>query len=340
MIPRHPIRSLASSGVVAFGLLASCGLDRSAGNNGTSTDNVLTAVVVSIDSAAFGQVRPDTGAYPLLLRLNGGHLDFQKTLPGGADLRVQLDDSNALPFQVREWSIRENFGSVLVRVPRHMVWTSRRLVLYTGEGVRFNLSDSASTWNGVSNNLRTRLTTTTLADFEQDSLYALLACNCNHWYTGLSDSALQQLPILGKTVETALETDTLGPRSRVIHMRFRLLAPSKWVLIGTNLGTRFQRMNLLDSITFRARGNATLRIALEDRSTLNDTLKAWAPVTIDSVWRQYRVRPVDFLPPGTLSVGWDSIRTRVTTFTIFGMGGTDAWIDDIRFHGVGEAELR
>jgi len=322
-------------------VLAACGSDRLAGNNGTSTDNVITTAI-NIDSAAFGLERPDTGAYPLLLRLTASRIDFDRTLPDGGDLRVQLDDSSAVPFLVREWNRGERYGSVWVRLPRGTVWKSRGLRLFHGGGVRFGLSDSASTFNGVSPRLQRNLTSTLLADFEQDTLRALLPCDCNDWYGGNSLYATRWLPAYGKRIETAVETDSLGPRSRVMHLSWSGASGAEWALVGTRLGTRIQRFALLDSITFRARGNGLMRVALEDGRDTSDRSKAWAPVQLTANWRNITIRPTDFdTADPQFSSGWESVKNRVNTFTVFGIGvGTDLWIDDIRFHGIGAAELQ
>ncbi len=324
--------------LLPLALLAACGSERVAGNNGTSTDNVIT-VALSIDSATFGQERPDTGAYPLLLRFSASRIDFDRTLPDGGDLRVQLDDSSALPFEVREWNRKERVGSIWVRIPRKALWKSRDILLSHGGGVRYGLSDSLSTWNGVSAALTSRLTSVLLADFEQDTLRALLPCGCNPWYPGSEQGVTWLTPAFGSPMESTIRLDTLGPRSKVLHLSWVQSAPGQWMLAGTRLGTRLQRFTLLDSITFRARGNSKLQIALEDSRDTSDRSKAWATVQLGANWKNYTIRPSDFDPEGPYNLTWESIRTRVNTFTVFGKDGSALWIDDIRLHGIGAAEL-
>jgi hypothetical protein len=325
--------------LLPLALLAACGSERVAGNNGTSTDNVIT-VALSIDSAAFGQERPDTGAYPLLLKLSASRIDFDRTLPNGGDLRVQLDDSSALPFQIREWNRDEGIGSLWVRIPRSALWKSRDLLLSHGGGIRYGLSDPVATWNGVSAALTSRLKSVLLADFEQDTLRALLPCGCNPWYPGGELGVTWLTPAFGAPMESSLRLDTLGPRSKVLHLAWSQSAPGQWMLAGTRLGTRMQRFTLLDSITFRARGNSKLQIALEDGRDTSDRSKAWATVQLGPNWKNYTIRPSDFDPEGPYNLAWESVRTRVNTFTVFGKDGSALWIDDIRLHGIGAAELQ
>lgn len=330
------MRFLAACVVLAF-LVAGCGDDRAAGNNGTSTDNVLTARF-SVDSIALDLVRPDTGAYPLLVRLDSADLDHSKTLFGGADLQLSLDNGVSIPFALREWNRSERQGSLWARIPRDQLGRHRILKLSYGDEVYRNLSNPTAAWRGVSQTLRSRLTSVVLADFEQDTLRALLPCNCNNWYADVSPGSSLLRPAAGKPIESAIVADPLGKRTWVLHISYTA-GPNNWSLAGTRLGTQFHRMGMLDSITLRARGKGVLRVALEDgRDTLGFT-KAWAPVALDSLWKRVVIRPSDFDPPDQWNTGWQSVKDRINTFTVFGQQGTDFWVDDIVFHGVGPQDL-
>lgn len=339
----HDVRRIAFL-ACAFALVASCGdADRSAGNSGTSTDNVVTARLYSIDSIAARLERPDTGAYPLLVELDSSDIDFSKALPDGGDLLVQKDDSSALPFHFREWNQRERIASLWVRVPRADLWWHRSIRISHGGDVRWDAADSAATWKGVSAAMRSRVTSFTIADFEQDSAFALLPCQCNRWYVGWSSDATLYSPYKTHAVEPAIAYDA-ERKSRALHLVWSA-SISGWVLFGTRLGTTWHRLASLDSVVFWAKGNGAIRIAFEDRadsSGLNssDLRKAWANVDLSPVWKRYSVRPSDFLPPDQWNVGWPAIRERSNTFTVFGVTGSEFWIDDIQFHGISRFELR
>lgn len=330
------MRSLPAWAGLAL-LLAGCGDDRSAGNNGTSTDNVLSARF-SVDSIALDLVRPDTGAYPLLVRLDSADLDHSKTLFGGADLQVALDNGVNVPFTVREWDRSQRQGSLWARIPRDQLGRHRLLKVSYGDEVYRNLSNPAATWEGVSRNLKSRLTSVVLADFEQDTLVALLPCNCNRWYTGIAPGSTMLLPAMGKPIESAIVADPLGKRTWVLHISYTAGA-NNWALAGTRLGTRFHRLGMLDSITLRARGKGVLRVALEDGRDSLGFAKAWAPVQLDSLWKRVVIKPSDFDAPDQWNTGWQSVKDRINTFSVFGQQGTDFWVDDIVFHGVGPQDL-
>ena len=330
------MKSLGTLPILAI-LLIGCGDDRSAGNNGTSTDNVVTARF-SVDSIALNLVQPDTGAYPLLVRLDSTALDHSKTLFGGADLQLSFDNGASVPFAVREWDRSERKGSLWARIPRNQLGRHRILRVSYGDEVTRNLSNPTATWSGVSQNLRSRLTSVVLADFEQDTLRALLPCNCNNWYADVSPGSTLLKPAAGKPIESAIVADPLGRRTWVLHVSYTA-GPNNWALAGTRLGTRFHRMGMLDSITLRARGKGVLRVALEDGRDSLGFAKAWAPVALDSLWKRVVIKPSNFDPPDQWNTGWLSVKDRINTFTVFGQQGTDFWVDDIVFHGVGPQDL-
>lgn len=334
-----PRRHACFAGIIAIGLalLVACDADRSAGNNGTSTDNVVTARLYSVDSIAARLERPDTGAYPLLITLDSSGIDFSKALADGGDLLIQTEDSTPLPFQIREWSPLEQSASLWVRIPRADLWWNKYIRILHGGENRWNASDSTAAWTGVSDSMRRKVTSLLLADFEQDSLFALLPCECNRWYMGWSVGTVILRPALGGRIESAVGYDSIR-KSDVLHFAWASPATG-WMLFGTRLGTTIHRMAALDSIVFWAKGNGTIRIALEDRRDSSDVEKAWALVQLDASWKRYSVRPADFDAPDQWSVGWASVRGRVNTFTVFGVSGSELWIDDIRMFGISGHEL-
>ena len=319
-------------------VVLSCDGDRSAGNSGTSTDNVIVAKF-SVDSIAADQAPPDSGAYPLLLSLDGERFEFARALPGGSDLVVGYGDSTKLPFHIRAWSQKERFASLWVGLPAGDLWKWKTMVLRYGDGVSRRLSDSAATWRDVSEEMRQRLRSTLLADFEGGfPLRPLLPNQRTDWYFDWSPGTLVVRPAKGERLEPALTYDS-ARGSRVVHLEWKA-APTGWVLFGARLGTSAHRMNALDSIEFWAKGDGAIRVALEDRRDTTDLHKAWKRIEVDTAWKRYRVVPSDFDAPDSLNKGWNFVRANVTTFTIFGVEGTKLRVDDIRLHGVNPWELQ
>lgn len=324
----------------ALCVLLACDGDRAAGNNGTSTDNVIVATF-SVDSIAGAQAPPDSGAYPLLVSLDSSRIEFARTMSYGADFLIQYGDSTPLPFQVREWNNKDRVASLWVRIPRGDLWRWKTLVLKYGDGVPRRLADSAATWNDVSDTLRAKLRTTLLADFEDGPpLRPLLPRQRTDWYFDWSEGTVVAKPSRSVRLEPAQEYDSIR-KSKVIHLDWKTPAGGGWVLFGARLGTSAHRMAALDSIVFWAKGDGTIRVALEDRrDSTTDLKKAWTRIQLDNTWKRYRVVPSDFDALDSLNMGWETVRGTVTTFTVFGMTGTQLWVDDIRLHGISAWELQ
>lgn len=111
-----------------------------------------------------------------------------------------------------------------------------------------------------------------------------------------------------------------------------------YVIFGTSVSKDGIDMSSLDSITFYARGNGSIRVSLERwEVSASDNLKAWTnDLGLSDDWKHYTVTPADFLSPDTdsLSTGWESVKKTVTRFHFFGVGGTELSFDDVAFYGV------
>jgi hypothetical protein len=71
--------------------------------------------------------------------------------------------------------------------------------------------------------------------------------------------------------------------------------------------------------------------------------KAWTHIALDSTkWTRIRIRPTDFDTADNVAgnVGWNAVRSRVTTLTFMVNGGRDLYLDDIRMYGVDRDDFR
>ena len=68
--------------------------------------------------------------------------------------------------------------------------------------------------------------------------------------------------------------------------------------------------------------------------------KAWVNFDIDSAWTRFVVIPKNLLKPDSANtggnIGWDSVKTNVNKFSIFGGVGGEFWFDNIEVYGVKE----
>lgn len=316
-------------------LLAACGPDRVAGGNGTSTDNVVTARLLSVDSIASVLPDGDTGAYPLFVAIDSGVIAFDSAHPDGRDLRVTDSDNNPLSFDLRQWDAVTHHGRVWVRLPRFKRGSNQMITLKVGRDSTIPRTDSAATWNAIPDSVRRKVSSILLSDFETDSTRLNLPCRCNDWYTSASDAAMID------TAKTGIESAGRGRSGHAFHLAYSGAIMPSWALVGSQLGKRpFHRFSGLDSITFWARGSGYLRIALENRFDLYNLTKAWQIYGVGTEWVRYSVKPSDFMQMELYSYGWEIVKDQVNTLTFFAQNGTDLWIDDVRLHGISPAEVR
>ena len=330
-------RSLLSGLGVASLLLFACD-DRLSAGNGTSTDNVVTARVLSVDSIAWDLPSGDSGPYPLLVSLDSGNFDFSHSFSDGSDLRVQRLDSTALPFQIRDWDTAAKRASLWVRLDSFHRGEGQRIRLRAGKDSTTSRSNPAGTWAGVSDSDRLMVASVLLADFENGSSLVPLPCACNNWYASPSSGATLILPAPGTAFSTAIQAAGDGRTGKALHLAFTAKSP-EWVLAGTNMGVGYHRFGGLDSITFWARGKGTMHISLENRRDTSGYMKAWAGFAMDTGWTRYAIKPSQFDAPGATK-GWVGVRDSITTFSVFGQDGSDLWIDDIRFNGLSPSEIQ
>jgi len=319
-----------------------------AGNNGTSTDNVVTGRLLRVDSLADSLLDGDLGPYPLLLRLDRRNLDFSKSWKDGSDFRAQRPDSTALPYQIREWDSASGHASVWVRLDRFRRGSGQAIRVHLGKDSTANRSNVPATWSGVSDSVRLKVASILVDNFERGTTMSLLPCACDTWYartsitSNPSSTAKLLLPAPGASFATALQA-TGTSHGKALHLNYAnaVWTNQDWVLAGIRLGTVFQRMAGLDSITFLMRGNGNMHLALENGADTTWFSKAWLTLKVDTGWTRHVVKPSQFDPASVAAKtnGWMAVRDSITLLSFFAHDGSDLWIDDIRFWGMSPKEL-
>ena len=326
------MKTLIALLVAAF--LVACGSDRVAGGNGTSTDNVVTARRLRIDSILALLPPGDSAPYPMLVQIDSNTIAFDSAHPDGRDLRIYRD-STPLAFQLREWSSIDRRASVWVRIGSNDRGdTNKRITLRIGRDSTVSRSNAAATWQGVTDSVRQKTSSVLLSRFDTDSLLVGTPCKCNWWYVGKSTYAYVN-------PKSGLDSAGRGRPGKAFHLSYSNASAPNWALMGTRLGFGTHRFAGLDSITFWARGNGILKVSVEDYRDPYNISKAWQTISNLSynTWTRYKVRPAEFDPPDTYNLGWFWVNNRINTFTVFGQEGSDFWITDIRIHGISPAEV-
>ena len=343
---KHP---LLLSGLLV--LLGTWGCDdHVAGGNGTSTDNVVTARTIRVDSLALTLPDGDSGPYPLLVPLDWKVVDFSRSWPDGSDLRMQRSDLSPLPFQIREWDSASGHASVWVRLDHFRRGSGQIVRMLLGKDSVIDRSNSSATWAGVSAAVRLKVASVLVDNFEAGTALSLLPCPCDTWYarTSLtinpaSTNVRLLVPAPGAAFATAIQA-TGTTHGKALHLSYAnaLWVNQDWVLAGVRIGSGFQRMAGLDSITFWTRGNGNMHLSLENGSDTTWFSKAWLSLKIDTGWTKHVVTPSQFDPASVVAKtkGWMAVRDSVDILSIFAHDGTDLWIDDIRFYGLSPSEIR
>lgn len=330
------VAAAAASGVLLS--TSGCGSDRMSGGNGTSTDNVVTARTFSIDSLARNAADGDGGAYPLLVGLDSTLLDLSRVRPDGHGLVVERTDSHELSFDVREWSGPARRGSIWIRIPRYVRGQGDRIRIRETSDTA-NHANHAAVWRDVSEYTKLQVASIPLTDFAGMGLKTPTPCGCNYWYAQTSAAAVFRPASTVYNLGSALGPAGFGRPGAALRAAYSIGKLGEWALIGTHLGLGTHDFSGLDSITFWARGNGTLHVALEDGTDSTSRSKAWATVEADTGWSRFVVLPTQFETASPWNKSWKEVQGHVNTFTIFFEAGTEVWIDDIRLHGIAPQDL-
>lgn len=306
-------------------LLLGCG-ERVAGST-TETENVLTAVVFSVDSLLPDRHLPSVAT----LRLDSSLVDFAATDSLGRDLVVERTDGAPLPFSVVYWDRKASLGRIQVRLDSLAKIPGSRIRLRWGCTLQLR-SSPAEVWRGITAGEALALNSVEVDDFERPTLRSLLPDSAS-WYKGGSDSATVSLP--------RLDTAGLGRKGQAVRLSYA--APSatyQYALLGIALGKHPVNLRSLDSLVVWVRGSGNLAVAF-DRLTEGDKGKAWMHTTLTPAWTRLRLRPQDLDTASAVgnNIGWEGVRHAVTNLTFLVDGGSELWIDDVRLHGIDRKDL-
>jgi len=319
---------LAAAGIIP--LLLGCS-ERIAGST-TETENVLTAVVFSVDSLLSDQNRFRHEPTVATLRLDSSTVNFKATDSLGRDLIVERMDSVPLPFSIVYWDRHASLGRIHVRLDslQQSAGSQIRLRWKCPLQVR---SSPTTVWRAIPALQALALNSILVDDFERTTTRSLLPDSAS-WYNGATDSATVSVP--------KLDTAGLGRSGRAVHITYK--APSatyQYALLGIALGKNPVNLHSLDSMVVWVRGSGKLSIAF-DRLTAGNKGKAWLHTTLTSGWTRVRIRPQDFDSASTVAnnVGWEGVRHTITNLSFLVAGGSELWVDDIRFYGVNRNDLQ
>lgn len=185
-----------------------------------------------------------------------------------------------------------------------------------------------------------------LDDFEDQDHYHLLAQQngSQGWYFVGKDQTAWILPTGRTDYSQAIEA-TEQRSSRSLHLQFNIAPGSNFLLMGTYLGADLSHFDLsaMKSIHMRVRGNARFEIAVEQPNELSEGIlrkSVWRD-SAQMEWQERIFYPQDVILDSTWGqIPFAESADSLALFSIFLRSGTDLWIDDIWFEGVGAEDLR
>jgi hypothetical protein len=319
-----------SAPLLGLALVCGCDHQRLAGGT-TETDNMASARVMRVDSLLPSWNRPVAVATVATLRLDSSTFDFEASTDEGRDLVVETLDGLRLPFRIAFWDKGAARGRIQVRLEPDQLQPGARIRLRWGLADS-DRTDSAAVWKAISDSQRLALTSVLVGDFEDSGLRSGLP-NAGVWYSHAADSATISEPSIVDAGQ--------GRPGKALRVAFSLPPTKGYAFVGVLLADGIRSLRSLDSIELWARGTqATLSVSLDHQSGTK-VPKAWTSRSLDSTWRRFAIRPVDF-DSGTGvggNVGWIGVRDSVANLSLFAARAGEMWIDEVRLHGIDRADL-
>ncbi|MCB9495684.1 MAG: hypothetical protein H6686_02235 [Fibrobacteria bacterium] len=322
-------------------LALGCQAERSAGTT-TETENSIASRSFAIDSLLPSGAGTLFEPVVATLRLDSNAFDFHGSRPDGRDLEVVRESGDAIPFELVFWDPTTSQGRLKVRVDPWIRAPGSRLVLRSG-ATPADRSSSSRVWAGIPLDRRQRWNSVLVDDFESGNLLRNCLPDSSFWFLG------GLLPASGPASSspgrpgTGLRL-TCGPGQ---------CAGSPSILAATLVAGTPRSFRSLDSIELWARGNGRVWVALEYLDSVQmgrmqrgqiDSIRAgrvWVSRTLDTAWSRVSIPPSAFLAASGAdgNTDWEILRDSVNYLTFLLDGGSELWLDDIRFHGLLATDL-
>jgi hypothetical protein len=137
------------------------------------------------------------------------------------------------------------------------------------------------------------------------------------------------------TVVDALVSDD-AYRGKSFHLEYNpFYGTQSYLIPGVRVGFDNIGFSNIDTVSFMAKGNDQLTLRLHGDEIYWDKPQALYKVTLDSVWRLYKIPTSTMLiiDPMHIYTSWDVVKSKLywLTFGVEGRG-TSIWIDDVKFN--------
>ena len=299
--------------------------------------------IIPLDSTISDWMRPIAENTVVFIRLDSANFDFSETMKNGNDIRITDQSGNRLAFKKSFWNDSLKQAELQIRI--NGTSNVENLVMYWGKTAALDASTAAfcnannnanceDVWAGLPDSLVSALHSVKIIDFDKQKLEFTFDYDDGprSWYFQPQDSNVTTTPS-NKNVQNAFEkSDERG--GYVFHWKSTSKVKGKWSMIGARLNRIPSSLEGIDSIAFYAKGKGELGFAIE---VLDEpTGKTKYVDYLDSNWKRFSFTPNDFVAgDGEFgNMGWDFVKGRVTTITIWIVDDSEMWIDDVILYGV------
>ena len=287
--------------------------------------------VVPIESTISDWMRPIADTTVVFVRLDSANFNFNEAMKNGNDIRFTDQDGNRLAFKKAYWSDSLKQAELQIRI--NGTSSIEELVMYWGKTAALDAS-SNDIWKDLPDSLVTAIHSIKIIDFDSQKLETAFdyGDGTRDWYFNPQDSNVTTTPSRDN-VQDAFEFNN-ERQSYVFHWKSTSKKKGKWSMIGSRINRNPSSLEGIDSIVFFAKGSGELGFAIE---VLNEpTGKTKYVDYLGSNWKRFSFTPDDFVPgDGEFgNMGWDFVKARVTTFSIWIVDDSEMWIDDVILYGV------
>lgn len=287
--------------------------------------------VIPLDSTISDWMRPIADTTVVFVRLDSANFNFNEAMKNGNDIRFTDQSDNRLKFKKVFWNDSLQQAELQIRI--NGTSSVESLVMYWGKTAALDAS-SDDIWKDLPDSLVNSLHSIKIIDFEKQRLETAFdyADGPREWYFEPQDSNVTTQPS-NEEVQKAFEKDK-ERGGYVFHWKSTSKKKGKWSMIGSRINRNPSSLEGIDSIVFYAKGSGELGFAIE---VLDEpTGKTKYVDYLDSNWKRFCFTQKDFVEgDGEFgNMGWDFVKPRVTTFTIWIVDDSEMWIDDVILYGV------
>lgn len=184
----------------------------------------------------------------------------------------------------------------------------------------------------------------TLIDFESGVTSHL---DVKHEYVAFMDkmdSNVITVPSIDNPIE-GVEEAGAGREGHAFHWTSKMTKGGCWSFFEIEFCPYNASCDLsaLDSVELYIRGTGIYSVNLESLGKANLQGKAMRLDSLDSPdeWVRISVKPSDFGKPDSSwgNFGWDIVRTKITSLSVFALDDAEFWLDDIKLYGIKREDL-